>query len=217
MIGRMLVVIAILATSAVYLAAGPRSEVIQSRRPLAELPWVIDGWAGRRAADFDARTLDVLRVDEYISRVYEDRATRRAVGLYVGYYASQREGTTMHSPLNCLPGAGWTASTKQSLAISLPDPNARSIEVNRLIISKGLDRQLVLYWYQSHDRIIASEYWGKFYLVVDAIRLNRTDGALVRVVAPIQESTERAEKEAEERAVKFVRAAFPLLAASLPS
>ena len=53
--------------------------------------------------------------------------------------------------------------------------------MNRYVIQKGGSRQLVLYWFQSHGRIVASEYWSKFYLVVDAVRMNRSDGAVLRI------------------------------------
>jgi EpsI family protein len=140
--------------------------------------------------------------------------------LYIGYYESQRQGDTMHSPLNCLPGAGWSPVQNDHLSINVPvslgtttGARERSIEVNRYIIEKGVDRQVVLYWYQSHGRVVASEYWGKIYMVVDAIRINRTDGALVRVVAPIVTSQEDAELDA----VDFVRVLFPSLERYLPS
>ena len=87
------------------------------------------------------------------------------------------------------------------------------IQVNRYVIEKGLDRQLVLYWYQSHGRVVASEYWGKVYLVLDAIRQNRTDGALVRIIAPIRTTEEAAEHDA----VEFARGLYPLLGRYLPS
>jgi EpsI family protein len=89
--------------------------------------------------------------------------------------------------------------------------------INRVIIQNGLDRQFVLYWYQSHGRIVASEYWSKFYLVADAMRLNRTDGSIVRVVTPIRGEGEEAEQRAETEALRFVREMFPLLNDYLPS
>ena len=97
-----------------------------------------------------------------------------------------------------------------------PASSAREIEINRYVIQKGLEKQLVLYWYQAHDRVVASEYWGKVYLVADAVRLNRTDGSLVRVIAPVG-SGDNAEADAEAKAVDFVKTMFPLLADYLPS
>ena len=101
------------------------------------------------------------------------------------------------------------------LPIANADGNGRDIIVNRYIVQKGLERQLVLYWYQSHGRVVASEYWSKLYLVTDAIRTNRTDGSMVRVIAPIahgDESGAAAERVAED----FVRAILPALPAYLP-
>ncbi|MGC4081787.1 MAG: EpsI family protein [Vicinamibacterales bacterium] len=166
--------------------------------------------------------LAVLGVDDYMARAYFT-PTRAGVGLYVGYYGSQRQGDTMHSPQNCLPGAGWEPESNTLFTVSVPGSESAAptpIQVNRYVIRKGLDRQLVLYWYQSHGRVVASEYWSKFYLIRDAIQLNRTDGALVRVIAPIPGNTTGAnadgERRAEELAVRFVQELFPALGDYLP-
>jgi len=89
------------------------------------------------------------------------------------------------------------------------------VEINRLIVQKGLDRQLVLYWYQAHGRIVASEYWGKIYTVVDAIRLNRSDGTFVRVIVPISSQDAAAEQAAERAALEFVSTFLPILSKHL--
>jgi EpsI family protein len=196
-----------------YLARAARAEPVHARESLAMCPTDIATWSGRRAADFDARTLGVLGVDEYLSRVYTNAAGRR-VALYIGYYGSQRQGDTMHSPLNCLPGAGWAPVSFDRIRVPVETNQASAeIEINRYVIEKGLDRQVVLYWYQSHGRVVASEIWGKVFLVLDAIRTNRTDGALVRVIAPVASS----EPAAERDAVEFVRVLYPLLGRYLPS
>ena len=84
------------------------------------------------------------------------------------------------------------------------------------MIEKGLDRALVLYWYQAHGRVVANEYWGKFYAVLDAMRINRTDGAMVRVISPIIGSGPQAEAASETEATRFVQSIFPLLSRYLP-
>jgi EpsI family protein len=106
----------------------------------------------------------------------------------------------------------------QSL-LTLPDPRDRSrqMTVNRYLIQKGLDRQLVLYWYQGRGRIIGSEYWSKIYLVVDAARLNRTDAAIVRVVIPLRGQAANDEAVAEQDAIDFVNAFMPQLSQFLPN
>jgi EpsI family protein len=176
----------------------------------------IGDWRGVQEPAFDANILAVLGVDDYLTRAYF-APDRSGVGLYIGYYGSQRQGDTMHSPLNCLPGAGWEPVSQTMMPVSIAADTsgaASQIVVNRYVIQKGLDRQLVLYWYQSHGRVVASEYWGKYYLIRDAMRMNRTDGALVRVIAPV--NGDEGEPNAEASAVRFVKAMFPLLGSYLP-
>jgi EpsI family protein len=197
-----------------YLARTTRAEPVVPRERLNACPVQINDWNGRRAANLDEKILAVLGVDDYINRLYFN-SRGALVSLYVGYYGSQRQGDTIHSPLNCLPGAGWlpVRQGRINIAVANGAGENRDIEVNRLVIEKGLDRQLVLYWYQSHGRVVASEYWGRAYLVLDAVRLSRTDGALVRVITPIGES----EADSEREAVDFMQSLFPLLDRVLPS
>jgi EpsI family protein len=212
----LVVAICLLATSA-YLAHAERAEPTPIRTPLSELPIVIGGWNGQLGPAFSQAVLDVLRVDDYTRRSYT-RADGRRVGFYVGYHATQRQGASIHSPLNCLPGSGWIPVNEGRLHLTVqprPGGPVEDIEVKRVVIEQGIDRQLVLYWYQSHGRVVASEYWGKIYSVVDAIRLNRTDAALVRVIAPIPMGTGGI-GQAERDAADFVRAVFPLLNHHLP-
>jgi EpsI family protein len=129
--------------------------------------------------------------------------------LYVGYYASQRQGDTIHSPQNCLPGAGWRPVEAGRAEIPV---NGRTLDVNRYVIQKGLDRQVVLYWYQGRGRVVANEYANKALLMLDAARLNRTSGGLVRVMTPVRTTTEAATTEL----TTFVAALFPRLERHLP-
>jgi EpsI family protein len=190
-----------------------RLDEVPLKARLETFPSRLGEWLGRELPAFDPRVVAVLGADDYISRIYSNPA-QHVVGLYIGYHASQRQGDSIHSPLNCLPGAGWQAVSagRMSVAIGGRSP----IEVNRYVVEKGGERQLVLYWYQSHGRVIASEYWGKFYLVLDSIRSNRSDAALVRIVTPISDR-EEAENAAAERAVAFLRVTFPSLVEHLPS
>jgi EpsI family protein len=132
----------------------------------------------------------------------------------VGYYESQRQGDTIHSPLNCLPGAGWQPMSRS--IVSIPVAGQPPVTANRILIQKGLERQVVLYWYQSQGRTIASEYWGKVYLVYDALRRNRSDAAMVRVVTPVLVS-ESTDAPADARALAFVQTLAPALNRFLPS
>lgn len=198
----------------VTIANASRTEPVVPRQALASFPMQIGDWQGQRAVRFDQQVLTVLGVDDYISRTYE-ASGRNPVGLYVGYYASQRQGDTIHSPLNCLPGAGWQPLTRRRVVLPVPG-SAGGVVVNRLVVQKGLENQVVLYWYQGHGRVTASEYWGKIYTVVDAIRLNRTDGALVRIVSPVLHDDPQGEQRAEKSALAFASDVFPLLERHLP-
>ena len=201
-----------LVTASVVIGRASKSERVPPRASFATFPVAIGDWRGREAGAFDDRVLRVLGVDDYLNRVYV--SDRRAAGLYIGYYRSQRQGDTIHSPLNCLPGAGWEPVSKERVSIAV-GPN-RAIEVNQFVIEKGLDRQVVVYWYQSHGRSVASEYWGKAYLVLDALRLNRTDGAMVRVIAPVNDREPGGQPAAEQTAREFTTSLYPLLSRYLP-
>jgi EpsI family protein len=135
-----------------------------------------------------------------MSRNYE-APDGRLVSFFVGYYASQRTGATYHSPLNCLPGAGWILTDIGRIQIQ-PTGNRPSFEVNRYLVQNGNDRALMLYWYEGRGRPLASEYWAKIYTVVDSLRRRRSDGAMVRVMVPLGRSQDEAQATAIELASK---------------
>lgn len=216
MTARIIILSGVLVLGAGYVGTASKTEHVPLRSPLAQFPVDIGAWRGQDTEPFTPDILDVLGVDEYVSRVYQ--SDRNSAGLYIGYYESQRQGDTIHSPLNCLPGSGWEPVSKSYLAIPVKTDTAgeRDIIVNRYVVQKGLDQQVVLYWYQSHGRVIANEYRSKIFMVYDAVRLNRTDAALVRVISPRIGSDPGAEAAAGARAVAFVKAMFPLLDKYLP-
>lgn len=203
---RMVVVAAMLAIAAVYLQASSRPERIPDRKKLAAFPMTVGAWTGQRAPDLDRSTLQVLGVDDYVSRIYSLNG-EPVLSMYVGYYESQRKGDTIHSPMNCLPGAGWIPMLAERTRI---DTSAGAIDVNHVLIQKGEDRQIALYWYQGRGRSIANEYVSKAFLVWDAATRNRTDGALVRVISPIRGS-DATGAVADQRTREFVQ----LIAADL--
>lgn len=154
---------------------------------------------------------EVLGPGDFLERMYEAPG-QPALDLFIAYFPSQKTGDTIHSPKNCLPGAGWTPT--ESRTIHMRSPNG-SIPANLYVVSQGGERQLVLYWYQAHGRAVASEYWAKFYLVADSIRMNRTDGALVRVTTVIM--PREAVASAEARAVGFAQQLMPELPRFIPN
>ncbi len=178
--GRFLPMAILLITTAVFLQARARGEFFPSRQPLQTFPQELGSWDGTDVP-IPEESLQVLGPGDYMLRAYEDQDTAQPpVYLFIAYIPTQRAGDTIHSPKNCLPGHGW--SPVQSGRITLSSPEHAPFPVNRYVIAKGDARQLVLYWYWAHNRGVASEYWAKYYLVADSIRMNRSDGSLVRLM-----------------------------------
>ena len=144
----------------------------------------IGPWKGGPHEAFDIKVLDVLRVDDYLNRVYYD-AQGAWISLYVGYFRDQIDGETIHSPRNCMPGSGWNFTQSQPITLTAGGEKPIEISATRAVLVNGEERRLAYYWFQSRGRFLTSEYWHKIYLVLDAIWYNRTDGALVRVLAPL--------------------------------
>ena len=182
-----------------------------SRKALKDFPAQIGSW--RQIGDdirFDDETEKVLRADDYLSRNFVSRGG--TASLYVGYYATQRNGATYHSPLNCLPGSGWVMTDPARVTIT-PTGGGAPFEANRFVIANGSDRALMIYWYQGRGRAVASEYWGKIYTVLDSVRRRRSDGAMVRVMVPLGNSQD----EAQENAVEVASQAFARLSEFVPN
>lgn len=202
----------VLVLQAVLFYTLSRGEAVPIAEPLSAFPTRLGDWVMVEEGVIEQAIRDVLRADDLLNRTYANPATRQVAGLFVAYFKSQRTGQAPHSPKNCLPGHGWVPSESGFLEISIPGEPA-PILVNRYIVSRGDSRSLVLYWYQSRDRVIASEYKAKIYLVADAIRYNRTDTALVRIVVPMRRD---GEQEATDAAVAFVQSFFGRLREHLP-
>ena len=202
----------LLVATAVFLQARAHNEVFPARHSLGSFPEKI---AGMESADVEipAESLQVLGPGDFLLRVYgNDQPATVPVDLFIAYFPSQRAGDTIHSPKNCLPGAGWAPIQSQRIVLSVPGHT--SFPVNRYVIAKGDSRKLVLYWYWAHDRGVASEYWAKYYLVADSIRMNRSDGSLVRLGTPILpgESVDAA----QQRLMPFADSVLPLLNDYIP-
>lgn len=152
---------------------------------LSALPYAFDNWRGVEAAPLDDETLKILAADDVLNRTYAG-ADRTPIGLYVAYYAVQRPGVSIHSPLHCLPGTGWEALDVDTVALSAPGFPGGTMR--RMVVGRGRQRALVIYWYTLHGRIIASEVTTKVTQLADSVRLHRSDAAMVRIVVPIGRS-----------------------------
>lgn len=199
--GLTVTIILILQCGLYYGAA--RQEMIPHHEPLAGIPNTFPGWSLYSQGVIEQDVQAVLRADDTLTRTYI-RRDGAAANLFIAYFKSQRSGVAPHSPKNCLPGAGWEPLESKRVSIHVPGRDA-PIKINQYVVARGDNRSVVLYWYESHNRVIASEYFAKIYLVVDALRYNRSDTSLVRVTVPVIENNV---KGATETALDFVRASF---------
>jgi len=195
-----------------YLTRASEVERVPPREPLSGFPEHVGPWRRAEVQSLDPRALDLLNPDDYLSSTYTSEQGVPAF-LFIAFYRSQRNGQTYHSPQNCLPGAGWAKLRHERLSIG--NEHAGQGEINYYLIGKGGERMLTLYWYQARGRMVASEYWGKVYTVQDAVTRHRTDGALVRVLLPVQESS-GGEPQALKDGLDFVQRLLPELPRYIP-
>ena len=210
------IVAALMLATALLLQAHSRSESFPPRASLSSLPLHIGGWTGTENV-LDQDTLDILGPGEFLIRDYENGTPSQSppqlwINLYIAYFPTQKTGDTIHSPNHCLPGAGWVPTSREVVQIMGPDGS--SFPANRYVVSKVEDRQLVLYWFQAHGREVASEYWAKYYLVSDSVRMNRSDGGLVRLMTPMLNDESR--DAAQARLMTLGSQFLPLLDSYIP-
>ena len=212
------IVTALLILQTAFLYSAVRPEFIPPSRPLEGMPATLGTWQLAQTGVIEQEVLDVLKADDILNRVYcnsttgDCKTSGQAAYLFVAGFRSQRTGKTPHSPKNCLPGSGWVPLSSGELTIDVG--RQAPITVNRYVVASGSERDMVLYWYQSRDRVVADEFKAKFWVMRDAIRLNRTDTALVRVIVPIGKKDEA---QAEAAASDFVKSFYSTLLGYLPS
>lgn len=204
------VVLALLLVSSVVVHGRSDTDREVPAQPLDQLSNNIASWTGRDLP-IDDHVREVLGSGDFMERMYTS-ATQNPVDLFIAYFPSQRTGSTIHSPKNCLPGAGWFFESSRHSKLIAAD--GRPYDVGEYVISNGAAKQFVIYWYQAHGRSVANEYWAKYYLVHDAIALNRTDGALVRVITMVLPDEDIS--AARARAITFAAALAPQLHSFIP-
>jgi EpsI family protein len=197
----------VLIVAAGALARAARAVTHRPTADLDALPLAIGAWSGRDAGALDEESERILAADAYLNRSYLPPQAGAPVGLYIAYYAEQRPGVSIHSPLHYLPGTGWEPLEVSTIALPGADEGAH---VRRMIVSKNLDRALVLYWYAVHGRMLPGEVASKLWLLHDSLRIHRTDAALVRVVVPVGREAVSIDA-AEQQGVAFVRDLLPFL------
>lgn len=206
------VVTVLLVAQAALLYSSIRPEAVPAGKPLADFPREMGPWRIVQEGVIDAETAAVLKADDAMTRLYGDTRNGRGADLYIAAFRSQRNGKAPHSPKNCLPGNGWTQLEQDEVMIDVG--TGTPVEANRYVVMHGESRSLVLYWYQSRDRTVANEFKAKFWVIADAVRYNRTDTALIRVIVPV---ADRDTNQAQQTAVDFIRTFYPSIRSFLPS
>jgi len=208
---RFLITIALLLATAAANYGFSRPEAEIASTPLKEFPAKVGEWQMIGEQVIDDKAMAVLLVDDYLMRSYRN-ARGDVVHLYVGYFKSQREGKQVHSPRQCLPGAGWSMLERSELSLPSKMGNPAGQRINSFLMGKGSDRDLYLWWYQGRGRLYANEYLNKLYLIWDGLRRNRTDGALVRINSSVKSSVD----DTLRIEMRFVGAMSQHLSAYLP-
>lgn len=187
-----------------------RIRSVPLKMPLLRFPEVIDGFTKTQDEFLNEKILKNLGVDNYLMRVYRSQ-DGYPITLYIGFYEDQKEGAMIHSPKHCYPGSGWNPASSEVITLNIPKVNT-NITINEYFLTKGDEKQLVYYWYQSRGRTVANEYKDRLLMVWDSLLKHRSDGALVRISGPAQD-IEKAKKIQKN----FIEKVYPVLIKFLPS
>ena len=177
----------------------------------ASFPLVVDQWHGR-ARPLPPDILQALQLSDYWLADYSAPAEAAPVDLYLAYYASQQAGSAAHSPANCIPGGGWQIASNEAVTVKVSP--GQTIRLSRLLIRQGDTAQLVYYWFDERGRDLTETYSSKWFMLIDAIFMRRTDGALIRLVTPLAASED--ETKAAQRLDRFLAAVYPQIPRFIP-
>lgn len=208
---RFAIVAVLLAGTGLFQHLRARNTVAPPRESLASFPLQLGEWGGTDIP-IPPETLRVLGRGEFLQRDYQDQHAKARVSLYLAYFPVQQAGTRGHLPEDCLAGSGWSTIKSGTTVLSLP--GYMPFPANRYVITRGNDRQLVLFWFWGRGRGVASEDWADFYLVFDSLRLNRNDDALIRINTPLLPDEDL--EAGQRRLLSFAEQVSPLVGSYIP-
>lgn len=204
--------LALILPAAIFsLSIGDRQELAPARDAFVDFDMHIGEWRGT-PLPVESQLISALRFDDYLLAEYA-AGRSSPITLYMAYYQSQRKGQSAHSPQSCIPGGGWEITSLGTVNLSA-DGKPSGLTMNRVLIQKDHQKQLVLYWFKQRERVLASEYLVKWYLFWDALTRQRSDGALIRLSASV-EPGER-EQDVAQRLVRFATEIQPHLTRFIP-
>jgi EpsI family protein len=202
---------ALLVAQAAVFYASPNIEYVPTMKPLEQMPSAIGNWRMTSQYHPDEETQNLLKADDALTRVFDRNGEQ--LTLFIAFFKTQRAGVVPHSPRVCLPGAGWTPVGNTFIRVPVPG-RAEPIEMNRFVVTHGENKSIVFYWFQSPHHIVASEFSSKLYLMMDSVRYQRSDTSIVRVIVPVLQGNEA---HADQVGLEFIKQAFPIVSAQLPS
>lgn len=202
-----------LALSAAWSLAPARETAHVERDPFSLFPMSFAGWSGGAGA-LDPGVESALGADDYLAGYFRHPGERAGVDLFLSYYESQVDGESIHSPEACLPAGGWEIFSLAPSEVDLGGTRLGRVTLNRAVIQRGLERQLVYYWYEGRGRRMTQDTAIKLHTLADSLKMNRTDGGLVRAITPILPG--EPEVEADARARRFLLATVDRLHRFIP-
>lgn len=199
----------ILPFAILFPSMGERQEIVPDRSTFVNFSMRIGEWQGN-PQPVEPQLISALRFDDYLLADYTAPGGG-PLTLYMAYYQSQRKGQSAHSPQSCIPGGGWEITSKRTVNLPI---DGLTQPVNRVLIQKDRQKQLVVYWFKQRDRILSNEYLVKLYLLWDAMTRKRSDGALIRLSAAVDPGQD--EQEVEQRMIQFAQSIQPQLNRYIP-
>lgn len=206
-------ILVVVAVAAATLFMPERVEIQPQRKDFSEFPMELGKWKGK-GDHLEQIYLNALKLDDYLLVDFSEEQGK-PVNFYVAYYASQRKGESAHSPRTCIPGGGWEMTGLARYVVAGVTVNGQPLAVNRAVIQMGEQKQLVYYWFQQRGRVLTNEYLVKWMIFWDALTRNRSDGALVRLVAPVMPGENIA--ATEQRLQSFLKEATGQLSSFVPN
>ncbi|MDN5941016.1 MAG: VPLPA-CTERM-specific exosortase XrtD [Nitrospira sp.] len=201
----------LVATTVISFQVAGREETPPPRQSFLEFPMHLATWHGEPMA-MERQYVDVLRFDDYLLANYQGAGG--PINVYAAYYRSQRSGQATHSPKTCIPGGGWEITSLDEVIVPSGLGTESGFRANRVVIQKGEQKQVVLYWFKQRNRLVTSEYLVKIFLLWDSLTIGRSDGALIRLVAAVQPG--ETEGTADQRVMQMAAVVHPLLPAYVP-
>jgi EpsI family protein len=203
---RKVIVLALLfGLTSVFIYWGPPSRAVRKDKPLSQALLNIEGWQSGRLVPLQQEIVKGLELDEYANQSYSNG--RERVFLYIGYYFSKKKLGAAHDPLVCFPGQGWVPSQIKKGSLTMPPEGNSSISFSTMTVQRGLQKEFILYWFQSYDQTASNTFYQKIISLRQRILKQRGDNAFVRISIPIEE---KSIDECREIVFNFIRSFYPV-------